>query len=409
MDGGPSHIDLWDMKPEAPAEVRGEFRPIPTTVPGVQICEHLPRVARQMHRLALIRSVRHEEIVHDPAVYQALTGYKHTNSGGNLEVQPADFPQIGTAFGKADPTPAAIPKVIELPETMRMGARILPGQNAGFLGPTWDPFRVAVTHEAQVVPPSLGLRPEMTPERLARRASLLSEVDTRLSALRSLGELGKLDLLQQQALAILARPGVQRAFDLEREPAATRERYGRHRQGQSVLLARRLVEAGARFVTVYWGQEMQDWADGKGARLANNPWDTHRNHFPLVRDELLPRADQTLSALIEDLHARGMLAETLVVWMGEFGRTPRISDFGSRDHWPHANTVLMAGAGIPGGAVYGRTDDSAEEVTEHPVSPADLTATILQALGVDPRTTLRDLQGRPFPLSEGRPIHALLG
>jgi uncharacterized protein (DUF1501 family) len=176
-----------------------------------------------------------------------------------------------------------------------------------------------------------------------------------------------------------------------------------------VLLARRLVEAGARFVTVYWGQEPQDWADGQGERLANNPWDTHRNHFPLTRDELLPRADQTLSALIEDLHSRGTLDEVLVVWMGEFGRTPAISEFASRDHWPHANTLLMAGAGVPGGAVYGRTDAIAAEVTEHPVSPADVTATIVAALGVDPAIPLRDERGASLPLSAGRPIRALVG
>jgi uncharacterized protein (DUF1501 family) len=202
---------------------------------------------------------------------------------------------------------------------------------------------------------------------------------------------------------------VRRAFDLDREPAAVREGYGLNRHGQSVLLARRLVEAGARFVTVYWGKERQDWADGQGLRLANNPWDTHRNHFPLLRDELLPRADRALAALAEDLHQRGLLGETLVVWMGDFGRTPRIDrKYASRDHWPYANTVLFAGAGVPGGLVHGRTDRHAAEVTDDPVTPADLTATVLQALGVDPRTEIRDGQGRPYPLSEGTPVAALL-
>jgi uncharacterized protein (DUF1501 family) len=177
-----------------------------------------------------------------------------------------------------------------------------------------------------------------------------------------------------------------------------------------VLLARRLVEAGARFVTVYWGQEMQDWADGRGPRLANNPWDTHRNHFPLVKDELLPRADRALAALVEDLHERGLLGETLVVWMGDFGRTPRIDrKYASRDHWPAANTVLFAGGGVPGGAVYGQTDRHAAEVTDCPVSPADLTATIFRALGVDPRALIQDRRGQPQALSEGRAIKALLG
>jgi arylsulfatase A-like enzyme len=201
---------------------------------------------------------------------------------------------------------------------------------------------------------------------------------------------------------------VHEAFDLEREAPDQRERYGRNRHGQSVLLARRLVEAGSRFVTVYWGKELQDWADGKGERLANNPWDTHRNHFPLTRDELVPRADRALAALLEDLSERGMLEETLVVWMGEFGRSPKISEWASREHWPYANTILMAGAGLPGGAVYGKTDGWAAEVTENPVSPADVIATIFQLLGLDPRASIHDAGGRPYPLSEGEPIRALL-
>jgi uncharacterized protein (DUF1501 family) len=167
------------------------------------------------------------------------------------------------------------------------------------------------------------------------------------------------------------------------------------------------VEAGTRFVSVYWGREPQDWADGVRDRVANNPWDTHRNHFPLLKDSLLPRADQAFAALLEDLDARGMLEETLVVWMGEFGRTPRSSKFASRDHWPGAFTVVLAGGGLRGGTVYGRTDGTASEVTEDPVGPADITATIYRALGVDPGATMPDRQGRPWVLSEGRPIEAL--
>ncbi len=410
MDGGPSHIDLWDMKPNAPAEVRGPFRPVATSAPGIAVCEHLPHVATQMHRLCQVRSVRHQETVHDPAVYQMLTGRKHVSSAGNLTVQPTDFPQVGTAFGKVDRAAAVMPKIVELPETMKMEARVLPGQNAGFLGATYDPFRVSVSADGRVTPPEFAVRADTPPPRLAGRATLLQRFNRELSALRHRAETDDLDRFQQQALALLARPQVREAFDLEREPAALRERYGRNRHGQSVLLARRLVEAGARFVTVYWGKEKQDWGEGRGIVLANNPWDTHRNHFPLLKDELLPRADRALAALVEDLHQRGLLAETLVVWMGDFGRTPRIDrKYASRDHWPAANTVLFAGAGVPGGSVYGRTDRHAAEVTDAPVSPADLTATILRALGADPRTTIRDGRGQPQRLSEGTPIAALLG
>jgi hypothetical protein len=410
MDGGPSHIDLWDLKPNAPAEIRGPFRPIATSVPGTQVCEHLPLTARQMHRLAQVRSVRHEEAVHDPAVYQMLTGRKHPSSAGGLTVQPTDFPQMGTVFGKADRAPAAMPKVIELPETMKMEGRVLPGQNAGILGAAHDPFRVAVTPEARIVPPDFSPRPDTPPARLAGRAALLRRFDHRLATLEAQAGLDHFDRFQQQALALLSQPQVRAAFDLDRELAAVRERYGVNRHGQSVLLARRLVEAGARFVTVYWGREPQDWADGRGPRPANNPWDTHRNQFPLLRQELLPRADRALAALMDDLHQRGLLGETLVVWMGDFGRTPRIdTKFASRDHWPHANTVLCAGAGVPGGAIHGRTDRHAAEVTDGLVSPADLVATILHRLGVDPHGTIHDPQGRPHRLCEGQPIQALLG
>jgi hypothetical protein len=408
-DGGPSHLDLWDQKPDAPDEVRGPFQSVATSVPGIRVCEHLPRTARQMHRLVQVRSVRHGETVHDPAVYQMLTGRKHPSSAGGLTVQPTDFPQMGTAFGAADRSTAVMPRVIELPETMKMEARILPGQNAGFLGASRDPFRVEVTADARVVPPEFGLRGDTPPVRLSGRASLLERLDGRLADLDRRSGLADFDRFQRQALALLSRRGMREAFDLGREPAAVRERYGRHRHGQSVLLARRLVEAGSRFVTVYWGKEEQDWADGRGKRLANNPWDTHRNHFPLVKDELLPRADQTLAALVEDLAQRGLLESTLVVWLGDFGRTPRIDrKYASRDHWPHANTVLLAGAGLPGGAVHGRTDRTASEVTADPVSPADLTATIFHLLGVAPHATLHDTEGRPFALSEGTPIKDLL-
>ena len=185
-----------------------------------------------------------------------------------------------------------------------------------------------------------------------------------------------------------------------------RDRYGRHRHGQAVLLARRLVEAGTRFVTVYWGNEEQDWADGRGKQLANNPWDTHRNHFPLTKDSLCPRADQTLSALIEDLAQRGLLESTLVVWMGDFGRTPTISKpWASRDHWPHAFTILLSGGGTRGGEIYGRTDKHAAEVVDLPVSPGDITATLFAALGLDPASTISTTAGKPHRLSTGRVVN----
>lgn len=410
LDGGPSHIDLFDLKPQAPAEIRGPYRPIDTSVPGIQLGELLPLVARQMHHACLIRSVRHTEMVHDPAVYQMLTGYKHVASAGGLQVEDTDLPQMGTAFGCADSrNPTVIPKVIQLPETMRMETRVLPGQSAGILGRTFDPFRVEVSAMGDVEQPAFERHAEVASRRLAARSALLAEFNKSLDRLlRDDRSASLLDRFQQQAVSILERPQVAKAFDLDDESPAMRDRYGRHRHGQSVLLARRLIEAGARFVTVYWGRENQDWADGKGERPANNPWDTHRNHFPLVEKSLVPRADRTLATLLDDLHQRGLLDETLVVWMGDFGRTPRISKpWASRDHWPHAFTVLAAGAGIRGGSIFGRTDDHAAYVTDDPVSPADLTATIFDALGIAPHATVHDTAGRPHTLSSGRPLHEL--
>ncbi|HQU45243.1 MAG TPA: DUF1501 domain-containing protein [Pirellulales bacterium] len=277
MDGGPSQLDLWDLKPDAPQEIRGPYASIATTVPGTHVSELLPLTARQMHRLVQVRSVCHQETVHDPAVYQMLTGYKHISSAGNLKVEETDFPQMGTSFGYADRRPAAMPKVIELPETMKMEARVLPGQNAGFLGGSYDPFRVEITREqARLVEPSLRLLPEISRERFTQVGSLVERYNGQLARLEASAEVRRFDEYQQQAVALLSRPSVQAAFEIEREPAEMHERYGRNRHGQSVLLARRLVEGGARFVTVYWGKEEQDWADGKGLRLANNPWDTHR-------------------------------------------------------------------------------------------------------------------------------------
>lgn len=410
MDGGPSHIDLFDLKPAAPAEVRGPFMPIATRVPGIQVCEHLPRVAGQMHQILQIRSVRHEQAVHDPAVYQMLTGYKHLSSAGGLEVQPTDKPHMACAYSCADERPAAMPKAIQLPDVMKMQARVLPGQNAGVLGTSFDPFPVALSHQGQVSKPAFSPTKDLVPARLARRSALLGQFNWQLGALARDAEAERLNRFQQQALAILASRTVQAAFDLECEPAAVHERYGRHRHGQSVLLARRLVEAGTRFVTVYWGNEEQDWADGRPIQLANNPWDTHRNHFPLVADRLVPRADQALAALVGDLAERGLLDETLVVWMGDFGRTPRITrKWASRDHWPHAFTVLMAGAGIRGGAIYGRTDRLAAYVEERPVSPADLTATIFRSLGIDAERLVPTVTGGQHRLSTGRALDELFG
>jgi len=403
MDGGPSHIDLFDMKPDAPAEVRGPFKPIHTAVPGITVCEHLPRLASRMNRVLQLRSVRHTDAIHDPAVYLTLTGRRHPTPLGGLKVSPDDAPHVGALFARLDRRVSHAPKWVELPETMKMEARTLPGQNGGFFGVSCDPFRAGVTHAGEPVPPPFDLPAGVDTDRLLLRGNLRSALDRKLKDAEA-----DFDSARSRAVELLASGTLRDAFDLTKEPEKLRDEYGRHRHGQSVLLARRLVEAGTPFVTVYWGREEQDWADGVRGRFANNPWDTHRNHFPLLKDSLLPRADQTFSALVDDLHVRGLLDDVLVVWMGEFGRTPVITKpWASRDHWPQANTILFAGGGVAAGHVLGRTDAKAGEVTDSPVSPADVTATLLAALGVNALSEIHDRQGRPFAACEGMPIERI--
>jgi hypothetical protein len=333
-------------------------------------------------------------------VYLSLTGKRHPTPLGGLKVSPDDAPHVGALFAALDRRKSQAPKWVELPETMKMEARTLPGQNGGLLGVGCDPFRAAVTPAGEPEPPPFGLPEGVTTDRLLLRGNLRTALDRKLKD----AEAG-FEHARAQAVELLSSGTLRDAFDLTKETDKTRDAYGRHRHGQSVLLARRLVEAGTPFVTVYWGHEEQDWADGVKGRFANNPWDTHRNHFPLLKDSLLPRADQTLSALLDDLSARGLLDDVLVVWMGEFGRTPVVSKpWASRDHWPGANTILFAGGGVAAGHVVGRTDSKAGAVTDSPVSPADVTATLLAALGADPRGEIHDRQGRPFAACDGTPI-----
>jgi hypothetical protein len=364
-----------------------------------------------MHLAAQIRSMRHKETIHPQAVYQMLTGYEQTSSLALRGSQRVDMPHMGSAFAQADQRKATLPKFIRLPEPSRIGTgqlESLRGQDGGVLRPEFDPFPVDISPAGALAKPEIGRLPEIAAHRLNARAALLNDLDGRLDSSFEPSEADRSAAFRQQAQDILAAPSVQRAFDLEREPNRQHERYGRHRQGQSLLLARRLVESGARFVTVYWGPDEQDWADGQGVRLAGNPWDTHRNHFPILADSILPRFDQALAALLQDLAERALLDETLVVWMSDFGRTPRISQpWASRDHWPAAFTVLLAGAGICGGAVIGRTDSIAAEVADRPASPADLTATIFAALGIDPHARVRAANNAPHQLSGGRVIDEL--
>jgi hypothetical protein len=419
LEGGPAHQDLWDMKPDAPAEIRGEFKPIATSVPGLWFCEHLPLLAGQAHHLALVRSVHHTIGDHNAGAYFALTGREPLRSGKLITAPaPDNFPPIGAVLARIRPSGCPLPGFVHTPDWMSNNGSFLPGQDAGFLGAAFDPFLTGDPSQAGYRVPGLDLPRQLTLERVGRRRSLLEALD------RTLGDgapVEGLDAHYRKAYSLISSPEARRAFDLSREPAAVRERYGldpdnpRTREarqfgglphlGQCLLLTRRLIEAGVRVVTVC-----------TGARY-DQAWDTHRQHFPLLKRSLLPMFDRGFSALLADMHERGLLEETLVVAMGEFGRTPRVgqitssagADKGGRDHWPHCYTVLFAGGGLPSGAILGASDADAAYPARDPVRPPDITATVYRALGIDPGTIIRDPLNQPHFLCTGTPIKALVG
>jgi hypothetical protein len=380
MWGGPSHLDTWDPKPDAPAEVRGEFRPIPTTVPGLRISEHFPRLAKLAHKYAVVRSMTHDDPAHLSPVHHLMTG--RVAPVPKSDAAPAtrnDSPHLGAMLAKFRPAAAGVPTCVQLPWQVSHPAApggTAPGQHAGWLGAGFDPFVATGDPNApDYRVGGLGGPDGVTVD----RQSLLRQLDRRAA------DPAGFTAVREKALAMLTAGRVEAAFDLGKEPPAVRDKYGRHTHGQGCLLARRLVEAGVRLVCVNWHD------DGYAF------WDTHGNNFPSLKSRLMPPADQGFAALLDDLEQRGLLGETLVVWVGEFGRAPRVGN-GGREHWPGCYPAVLAGAGVRGG-----TPDS------DPVSPPDLTATIYHALGVDPAREVTDRLGRPLPLTDGRPLTALFG
>ena len=421
MEGGPDHQDLWDLKPEAPLEYRGEFKPIPTKVPGVQVCDHLPMLARQMHHFAQVRSVHHDINDHNAGAYYCLTG--HSPRVGNkliISPSPSLFPSYGSVLARLRPSGSQLPDFVHIPEVLSNLKYDLPGQFAGFFGRQFDPY---VTGDPSL--PSFNtsifeLSGDVSKERFLRRRRLREKMIKSFSARPGSDKiLGKTEGHYRKAFELLVSPKVRDAFDLSLESDRTRERYGFDRKsnraklarefggvphlGQSMLLARRLVEAGSRLVTVCAG------------RRDCQAWDTHRKHFPLMKRSLLPLTDRALSALVEDLDERGLLDETLVVVMGEFGRTPKIgqvtsnagADKGGRDHWPHCYSVLFAGAGVSGGAIYGKSDRYAAFPESNPVTPEDIAATIYDLMGLDPGMEITDRLDRTVHLSDGAAIREI--
>jgi hypothetical protein len=421
MEGGPSHIDLWDMKPNAPAEVRGEFRPIPTTIPGLPVCEHLPLFAQQLHRFALVRSVTHSITDHNAGTYYALTG-RYPVDGARLITTdgPKNFPPYGAVLAKLRPSGRPLPDFVHIPEIMSNLGVDIAGQSAGFLGASYDPLVAGDPSLPGYQVPGLSPLAEVPVSRLGERAALLRELDRSLAPLSDDPALERMDTFRRKAIALLSSPETRKAFDLSQEPRAVRERYGTDpgsdrslearkfgglpHLGQCLLLARRLIEAGVRLVTVCTG------------RRIDQAWDTHRDHFPLLKRSLCPPFDRAVSALMEDLALRGLLDDTLVVIMGEFGRTPKLgyvtSSAGAardgRDHWPYCYTVLFAGGGVPGGLVHGASDKQGGYPSREPVTPEDITATIYALMGVPLDAEIRDTLNRPHQLILGQPIKALL-
>jgi len=383
------------MKPAAPAEIRGEFRSIASSVPGVQLCEHLPRLARQMHRCALLRSVHHGvNNSHAAAVYAGLTGHDRGEIGGGA--RPTDYPAIGSVVGLRRPPQTPVVPFVSMPYITAegRGGPPQPGFFGGWLGRTCDPLFVLRDPNAPgFAMPELSLGPDMTSGRLHAR----QELSGRLGAPGRDRALQEMSNFQARAFDLLTSPATQRAFQIDREPAALRERYGRNVYGQSVLLARRLIEAGTRVACISWAPD------------ANATWDTHGNNFRKLKDELLPQLDRAVASLIGDLEARGMLERTLVVVMGEFGRTPRVNGNAGRDHWNFCYSLLLAGGGVRGGVVHGASDRIGSRPSSCPVTPADVIATIYQCLGIPADLELRDRLQRPFALVPwGSPIREVL-
>ena len=405
--GGPSHIDTFDMKPDAPDGIRGEFKPIASAQPGLSVSEHLPRFSKVLGRFAQVRSVHHRMKNHNPAAYYSLTGQAPPIDDIRLRDTQELYPAYGSTVARFRPVEdPSIPSYVSFPHLLRDGS-VTPGQTASFLGKPFDPFFVgADPNEPEFRLPELSLPASLPYARLDDRRGLLRMIDNQGRAdLMGWNETARgLDTFYDRALTMLGSPKVKKAFDLSGEPTEVRDAYGRTTYGQSCLLARRLIEAGVRFVTVYYSQSI----GGKGS----GGWDTHGENFSQLRDRLLPNTDRAVPTLIDDLASRGLLDETLIVWMGEFGRSPRVintAKFGNngRDHWPQCYTALFAGAGITPGAVYGSSDRIGAYPSTDPVTPDDLAATMFWALGIEPTTEFHDTLKRPLPIASGKPITAL--
>lgn len=414
--GGQSQLETWDPKPDAPETVRGEFLPIATSVPGTFVGEHMPRLARLADRYSIVRSLSHDDFDHGSAGYLALTGRYYPQKSSNPPPRPTDDPTFGALLQRLRPIGRFPYEAVHLNGPLLIPAEIGPGQDGGFLGRQYEPLVLGNVNSTADTIPSLAPRIELPLTRLAARARLRETLDRSCASVEGQlagSQCADMDHLYRQAFEVLASPICREAFDLSAEPDEVRDRYGRNRPGQACLLARRLVEAGVPLVTVFWNYTIRG-QDKTPASTETYGWDTHNDIFEALKVHLLPDFDVGFSALLEDLDQRGLLDQTLVVCMGEFGRAPRIAlepTFAGRTpgrkHWPSAYSAVLAGAGIARGAVYGGTDRFAAQPRSHRLGPWDMAATMFSALGVNPATEYLDSQGRPLTVSVGQPITGL--
>ncbi|HZK80910.1 MAG TPA: DUF1501 domain-containing protein [Humisphaera sp.] len=414
--GGSSHIDMWDMKPQAPIEYRGEFKPIATTAPDIRICEHLPLLAKQAHNFSLVHGITDSGRAtgdHHAGYYYNLTGHAPDETfkqlGNDRTPYATDWPYMGCVAGSRRPAHPSLPQVISLPHKPSKAPYTRPGQFAGRLGLEHAPFYLMGRFEEPMhfSAPTLSMGAGMTPGRMVDRHKLLESLNSVRRELDHDIEVRNYTAQQEKAFTLLSSSATSGAFDIAAESPATLERYGKTINGTSLLMARRLVEAGVPFVTVFWMEN-----EGIASRCASaGGWDTHANNFNCLRENLLPEFDRGFSALMEDLSQRGLLNDTLVLVTSEMGRKPKVGDRRSggakgagRDHWTSCMSVLMAGGGIRGGQVFGQTDAHAEFPAHTPIDPADITKTVYHAMGID-NLQATDLQGRPYNLlEEGKPL-----
>lgn len=401
--GAPSHIDTFDPKPQAPDEIRGEFDTIDSAAPGFRVTNIMPRIARVCDRLAVVRSMNHRTANHNPGVYLAITGRTTIRDQVQVGASPTDWPHYGAVLAKCAPGSGSVPVSVQLPHYAFDQIYRCPGQTGGLLGSAYDPLVVTRDpSEPDFRVPEFDLA--VTSDQFADRRRLLSLLDRQADQAERSASFQQWSSFHDRAATLLTSPRTKQAFNLAQESDAVRDWYGRHKTGQSLLLARRLVEAGVRFVSVFSGSNPGDG------------WDTHSDNFNRLKKTLMPPEDQGFAALVEDLDQRGLLADTLVVWSGEFGRKPHIGrpnpvvnniGPGGRDHWPQCYSLVFAGAGVKRGFVYSESDRIGEYPMSNPHSPGDLAATLFWALGLNPQLELHDQVGRPFQMADGEPIAGL--